>query len=101
MRVISLAALKRFWARYPISVTTLREWYGKTDAARWGDPADVKATFPQVDFVKVASGNTVYVFNIQRFCRLIAAIHFDHPRVFVLRVLTHKEYDSNRWKEQL
>jgi mRNA interferase HigB len=101
MRVITLAALRRFWVRFPTSEPTLREWYAKAEAARWSGPADVRATFPQVDFVKVDSGNTVYVFNVQRAYRLIAAIHFDHPRVFVLRVLTHKEYDTNRWKEEL
>lgn len=33
--------------------------------------------------------------------RLIAAIHYNTGKVFVLRVLTHKEYDAERWKDQL
>jgi mRNA interferase HigB len=44
----------------------------------------------------------VAVFNIHgNKYRLIAAIHYDYPRVFVLRVLTHREYDTNRWKKEL
>jgi mRNA-degrading endonuclease HigB of HigAB toxin-antitoxin module len=56
----------------------------------------------RVDFVKVRSGNTVAVFDIvnNRY-RMIAAIHYDHPRVFVLRIFDHKEYDKNRWKDEL
>lgn len=33
--------------------------------------------------------------------RLIAAIHFNRQIIFVLRFLTHAEYDKNIWKEQL
>src|ERR1700733_11944450 len=93
VRVIMIGALKRFWQDHPDAESPLKEWYVKTNFARWTNPAEVKATFPQVDFVKVNSGNTVFVFNITRAYRLIAAIHFDYPRVFVLRVLTHGEYD--------
>ena len=56
----------------------------------------------RVDFVKVDSGNTVAVFDItNNKYRLGAAIHYDYPRVFVLRVMTHPEYDRNRWKQEL
>jgi mRNA interferase HigB len=81
----------------------LTAWYVVADAAEWKDPADVKAKYGvRVDFVKVKSGNTVAVFDIQNNeVRLIAAIHYDHPRVFVLRVLDHEEYDTDRWKEEL
>jgi mRNA interferase HigB len=33
--------------------------------------------------------------------RLIAALHYDYARAFVLRVMTHREYDKARWKEEL
>ncbi len=33
--------------------------------------------------------------------RLIAAIHFNTQIVFVLRLLTHAEYDKNGWKVEL
>ena len=33
--------------------------------------------------------------------RMIAAIHYDFPRVFVLRIFGHKEYDKNYWKDEL
>lgn len=101
VRIITIGALRRFWEQRPDSERPLREWHAKTNMARWRNPVEVKATFPQVDFVKVSSGNTVFVFNITRAYRLIAAIHFDYPRVFVLRVLTHSEYDLDNWKSEL
>ena len=55
-----------------------------------------------VDFVKVQSGNTVAVFDIHnKKYRLVAAIHYDFPRVFVLRIMTHEQYDKNYWKDEL
>ena len=101
MRVITIGTLRRFWEKHSESEAPLKDWYAKTEMARWRNPADVKATFPQVDSVKVRSGNNVFVFNITRAYRLIAAIHFDFPRVFVLRILNHRQYDRGRWKEEL
>ena len=31
--------------------------------------------------------------------RLIAAIHYNRKKVYIRAVLTHKEYDSEKWKE--
>lgn len=103
MRVISKTRLKEFWAVHPDSEKELTTWYQVTDSATWRNPGDVKMAFgARVDFVKVRSGNTVAVFDVtnNRY-RLIAAIHYDHPRVFVLRVLTHAEYDEDKWKQEL
>lgn len=63
----------------------------------------MKQTFgANVDFVKVKSGNTISVFDIAgNKYRLIAAIHYDFGRVFVLRVMTHREYDLDHWKRKL
>jgi mRNA interferase HigB len=31
--------------------------------------------------------------------RLISAIHYNRRKVYVRAVLTHREYDEQRWKE--
>ena len=31
--------------------------------------------------------------------RLITAIHYNRRKVYIRAVLTHEEYDQNRWKE--
>ncbi len=33
--------------------------------------------------------------------RLIAAVHFNTRRLFVLRIMNHEDYDLNHWKDEL
>jgi mRNA interferase HigB len=102
MRVISRKALVRFWSLHPGAQAPLVLWYRRTLAAHWDDFSDVKRTFGQTDQVKVRSGNTVAVFDVggNKF-RLVARISYNKQKVYVLRILTHKEYDRDAWKEQL
>lgn len=105
MRIVSHTKLKRFWQRphQQDAQKPLTQWYDITDSAQWRSPADVKQAFgATVDFVKVQSGSTVVVFDIHNNkYRLVAAIHYDYPRVFVLKILTHAESDKNYWKYEL
>ncbi len=103
MRIVKVSTLRRFWTAHRDAEKELRAWVRIVGGASWATPADVKRQFgARADFVKVASGNTVVVFDIanNRY-RLIAAVHYDFPRVFVLRVFDHEEYDLNQWKDEL
>jgi mRNA interferase HigB len=103
MRIIKTSTLRRFWLRNIDAEKELRIWIRITSAARWASPAGVKQQFvARVDFVRVASGNTVAVFDIvnNRY-RLVAAVDYDFPRVFILRIFTHEQYDRNKWKQEL
>ena len=105
MRIISHTKLRRFWQtpQQEDAEKPLTQWYDITNSAQWKNPAEVKASFgATVDFVRVDSQNTVAVFDIHNNkYRLVAAIHYDYPRVFVLRIMTHKQYDKNYWKGEL
>jgi mRNA interferase HigB len=102
MRIISRSRLREFWEGHRDAQDCLTRWYDLTEQAAWKNPAEVKRTFGAVDFVKVESGNTVCVFDVGgNKYRVIAAVHYDYGRVFVLRVLTHAEYDRKRWMEEL
>jgi len=101
-RIVTPKRLQDYAADYPAAEPSLDHWEKTVMAASWQTPADVKQSFNDVDPAKVKSGKTVYVFNIQRNeHRLIAAIHFNSGMVYVLRLMTHKEYDRNRWKDEL
>lgn len=101
-RIITRKRLREHAARFPKARASLEHWEHTVMSATWRSPVELKRTFNDVDPATVASGNGVYVFNLQRNeHRLIAAIHFDKRRVFVLRILTHKEYDTQRWKDKL
>jgi mRNA interferase HigB len=104
MRIITRRPLAEFGYRQPAAVAPLQEWYKLTSAAMWHNFADVKNTFGQTDQVKVKSGQTVCVFDIggNKF-RLIAFISYTRGKVYVLRIMTHKEYDkgNQKWKSEL
>lgn len=106
-----MTRMRQFWEAKPSqrdAETPLKEWYATTLEAEWANPADVKATFgKRVDFVQSDNGNDLVVFDIlSGHYRMIVAIHYlthhlKKGRVYVLRIMTHKEYDKNHWKRDL
>ena len=77
-------------------------WRKLATKARWRNLQDVRATFPHADAVPVASGRNVVVFNIAgNKHRLITAIHYNRQLAFTLMVLTHAEYNKEKWKDLL
>ena len=108
VRIITKRPLEEFWGKYPATRKELGIWHNIVAGAAWKSPVDVKAAFGQrVDFVRTHNGNTVAVFDVSNNrCRLITAVHYlnNFPvkgRVYVLRVLTHEEYDLQYWKYEL
>jgi mRNA interferase HigB len=98
MRVISQSRLKLFW-KLPgrgDAEGPLRAWYThvKSKSVAWRSWSDVKASFATASIV----GNCM-VFNIggNKF-RLVTRILYTSQKVFVLKVLTHAEYDENKWQ---
>lgn len=98
MRIISKARLKAFWevpgrqdAEGP-----LKAWHTHVShrSVAWQSWGNVKAEFGSARLV----GNCV-VFNIggNRF-RLVTRILYPSRKVFILRVMTHAEYDNDQWK---
>ncbi|HUT58428.1 MAG TPA: type II toxin-antitoxin system HigB family toxin [Phycisphaerae bacterium] len=102
MRIIKTSTLKAFYAERREAEASLKTWIALSRAAEWRSFADVRKTFPTADAVVVASGRSVVVFNIahNRY-RLITAVHYRSQIVFTLRVLAHKEYDRDLWRQQL
>ncbi len=100
MRVISKARLRAFWeapgrgdAEGP-----LRSWHTHVSnkTVSWHSWSGVKAEFTSASLV----GNCV-VFNIGgNQYRLVTRILSPRQKVFVLKVMTHSEYDKNKWKEE-
>lgn len=102
MRGINKTRLVEFWSGHPEAKAPLARMYRIFEAAKWSCLADVRRTLPSADAVAVASGKTATVFNVAKTGhRLIAAIHYDRQRLYVLFVLTHDEYERGRWKETL
>jgi mRNA interferase HigB len=94
MRIISKSKLREFWEKHPESKTSLLLWYQRTSDAKWQNLADVRTVFASADVVK-----NFTVFNIGgNKYRLITFIDYDSQIVFTRYVLTHQEYDKEKWK---
>src|SRR5947209_693601 len=100
MRVISQRILQDFWEHHADAETPLREWFKTSLAARWQSLKDVRRIYPHADGVQTKGSGTLTVFNI---CgnkyRLVARIRYDWQLVNIRWVLTHNEYDADKWKE--
>ncbi len=43
--------------------------------------------------------NNLFIFNIGgNKLRLIASIHFNRQKIYIRHILTHKEYDEEKWR---
>ena len=100
MRVISKARLKQFWETpgREDAAGPLRAWYTHVNnrTVSWQSWGDVKSEFGTASLV----GNCV-VFNIGgNKYRLVTRILYRSQKVFVLKAMTHGEYDDGRWIEE-
>jgi mRNA interferase HigB len=76
---------------YPLSASSLNDWYEKTKKADWQNLNELKQVFNSCDLV----GNDRYVFNISgNNYRLVAMIHFKKRTLYIRAIITHREYDE-------
>ena len=99
MQIISLKALRTFWAIHPDAEAPLKRWQAIVSKTQFPDFNALRVTFPSADVVKNGRGASLTVFNIHgNKYRLIAAIHYNRNILYVRYILTHAEYDKGKWK---
>lgn len=102
MRIITERRLREYARRYPTARTPLTAWVRVVRRGGWQSIQELRRVFPTADAVAVRSERIVTVFNISgNTYRLIVSIHYNTQLVFILRFLTHAEYDKNVWKASL
>ena len=102
MRIITRRRLADYARLHPDAATALRVWTTMVRHAAWRSLAETRRDFPHADEVRVGSGRPATVFNVRgNKYRLIVAIHYNRETVYVLRFLTHAEYDKDAWKGTL
>lgn len=95
MHVITRKRLNEFAAEHAEAKSSLAHWYQLIRRANFANFAELRTVFPAADQV-----GKLTVFNVGgNKVRLIAAIHYNRRKVYVRAVLTHTEYDEQRWKE--
>lgn len=101
MRIITFKRLSEAAAKHPVVRSKIEFWHSVAIAAKWTNFVETRATLRHADQVKVKSGKVVTVFNLGDAFRLITAIHYNRDRIYILRILTHADYDQGGWKYTL
>jgi mRNA interferase HigB len=105
MRIVTAGRIKEWCKSHSVIAAALSHWLGLMENLEdCRSFIDLRRLFNTVDQVEAASGRTVCVFNLshgKNAYRLISAIHFNTQIVYVLRLMTHAEYDKNEWKKEL
>ena len=95
MHIITRKRLNNFAAAHPTAKSALALWYSRIKSGVFQSFSDLRTVFPDADQV-----GKLTVFNIGgNKVRLIAAIHYNRQKVYIRAVLTHADYDMNKWKE--
>jgi mRNA interferase HigB len=79
---------------HPDAESALNAWYKVARNAEWRSLDAVRKVYPHADFV-----GSYTVFNIRgnRY-RLIAQVNYQFQQVLIREILTHEEYDKEKWK---
>lgn len=97
MRIITRKRITEFSDKHPNVKSALESWYFIMNKTDYNSLNELKRTFPSVDRIQ-----NLFVFNIGgNKARLVAAVHFNTKMVFIRQILTHSEYDKEKWKKDL
>lgn len=95
MHIITRKRLNEFSEKHPDTESALANWYRLMKRNNFSSFVELREVFPAADQV-----GKLTVFNVGgNKVRLITAIHYNRRKVYVRAVLTHAEYDEQRWKE--
>ena len=95
MHIITRKRIVDFANKYPKCSSALDSWYRILRYSTVSNFSELRAIFPSADQV---DGLTVFNIGGNK-ARLVAAIHYNTQRLYIRHVLTHSEYDKNKWKE--
>ncbi len=96
MHIITRKRLNEFAAKHPTATSGLAHWYRTLKKNNFASFVELRRAFPPADQV---SGLTVFNIGGNK-ARLIAAMHYNRRKVYIRAVLTHAEYDTEKWKEK-
>lgn len=94
MEILNSRVINQFISEHADAKAPLEDWVTKTRAAEWKNNADVKKTFNSADHL----GDQKFIFNIggNNF-RLAAMVWITQERVYILKIMTHAEYDKEKF----
>ncbi len=101
MDIVGKLILQEFGKSDKKAQKPLKRWLKVTELAIWNCFSDVRRTFNHADSYKQNVRKYV-IFNIAgNNYRLITSIKYGKKIVIVAIVMTHEEYDREKWKDKL
>lgn len=94
MDVIGKEILEEAKTKYTAAKVPIETWIQVIEGCIAQHPPELKRTFGSID---VVSPQTVFDIGGNKW-RLITEIDYQHQVIVATHFLTHKEYDTNRWK---
>jgi mRNA interferase HigB len=95
MHVISYRRLREFSKQHADCGEALDNWFKVVSKESWSNLLAIQCIFPKAEAV----GNFT-VFNIKgNKYRLIVSIDYERQLMYIKYVLTHAEYDKEKWKD--
>ena len=94
MEILNSRAIKQFIQLHAEAEAPLNDWVTKVRAAQWKGNADVQRNFNRADHL----GDQKFIFNIggNNF-RMAAMVRIENEKVYVLKLMTHSEYDREKF----
>ena len=104
--MISRRKLREFYEAAPARrqhADAFEDWFKLTRRAGWRTFQDVKALFGRTDVASgTNSGRTATIFDVGgNKYRIITLIDYVRQTLLITHVLDHKEYDRNKWKDDI
>jgi mRNA interferase HigB len=103
MELINHAEIERFLAKH----TDAMEWFASfvpvVEGAEWRNLMEVRAAYPHADAVLFKKTKvTITIFNVKgNEYRLLSVINYVRQTFYVWKIMSHAEYDKNKWKRSL
>lgn len=94
MHIISKKRLVEFYKIHPIAKSPLLQWFQEIKKSDFRNIEEILSLYPHADKV---GRRTIFNIGGNNY-RLITRINYRSQKVFIVRILTHSEYDKNQWK---
>jgi mRNA interferase HigB len=95
MNVISYKRIREFSLVHRDSKIPLAAWFKIAKKADWQNLAELRQVYPSAELV---GRHTVFNIAGNKY-RLVARIVYRSQTIFIVRIMTHEEYDLGKWKE--
>ena|SRR3990167_1551533 len=93
MHIITQKRIKEAQIQFKLCEQALDGWRRIIEKNSFKNFAQLKKVFNSVDKV-----DDLYVFDIGgNKLRLVTSIHFNRQKIYIRHILSHKDYDKNKW----